>query len=95
MTPTVVTAARARFLAFDRMSALQQAEHLVLAHGMTGDYFSDCEAAGRPAADVVLWLLGWPEVDRRRAHSDDHDYLDAEPGVLACEHTHDKPGGTR
>jgi hypothetical protein len=80
----------AQFVPFGGMTARQQAEHLVYAHGMNGDYFGDEEAAGKSNEVVVAYLLAWSGDRRWGTHEDDHFYLEKEPDVLSCQHTHDK-----
>ena len=101
MTVTIGTThgrtVRATFIPFEEMTPRQQAEHMVHAHGMGVDYYSDLPLRDEDHA-VQAWLTGefrgdeggWPEpIDIVAIHEDDQAYAEAED-VLACRHTHTK-----
>lgn len=84
-------ATRADFIPFDQMTRTQQAEHLVIAHGMGPDYHDGSdgdELVFTTDADVIAWYESWtsPLDD---VHDDDHTHL-ADEDCFAGVHTHTK-----
>jgi len=83
----------ANFIPFEAMTARQQAEHLVRAHGMGADYHGDLAELGLPSdgtdSDLITWHEGLSDSERAEIHADDEAVLD--PGsCFAAAHTHTK-----
>lgn len=85
-------AVTAHVVPWDRMTPRQQAEHLVHAHGLDGDYF-DLQGIVNTAAAVDAWLTFRPPIapDESYAHpagrTDWHDGdHDAREGYFPHEH---------